>query len=74
MDACLNNFKIVTSKQDCLKSLTLADQSGYIYQVLGYHRLMLACDNTDFHAFYGHGRISKPLRTFITTCQKIYKT
>jgi hypothetical protein len=72
-NACLKNFTIYGTKKDLQDAFTIADHLRCLYQVLSYNRLMRACDQANLHLFYGHGRLSTPLRQLITVCRQMHK-
>jgi hypothetical protein len=69
-DACLKNYEIFASKKQLLEAFEIARVLFFIYGALSNYRLKVACDKGRLSAssFQGHGRLSIPLKKFMTAC------
>lgn len=68
-NACFSNYLIIKSEEHVLDAFSIARILWFIYEALAHYRLMLACDKTRFISSQGQGRLSGPLKEFMTACR-----
>ena len=69
MEACLKNYMNAASKKQVLDAFEIAEILWFVYWSLANYRLRLACDKARLMSFQMHGKLSDPLKAFITACR-----